>query len=102
LRGNLKSPRNFEEIITIKKTMQKKVGRNVPPMQSSDKAHTATPHSGKGVPQRTATPKFHGIKRKVIKGKSLSFKKTKVRTRTKGGGMQKTGDITRVFKPFMA
>ena len=68
--------------------MQKKVGKNVPPMQSSDKAHTGGIRGGHPVAKHGVS-KGVGLKRKVVKGKSLSSKKTKTRKRFPFGTMQK-------------
>ena len=64
--------------------------------------HSGKPHGG--MPMPSVNPAFANLKKPVqMSGRVFPVKgSTKTRKRTKGGGMQKTGDPTRVWKPFMA
>ena len=80
--------------------MQKKVTKNVPNIQNSARKFTAGIRGGHPLAKHL-TKAAVGLKRKVVKAKSMSAKKTTTRKRNAMGDMQKGGGMIPTFRPFM-
>jgi hypothetical protein len=82
--------------------MQKKVKVNVPKTKHSNKKHTPSIKGGHPLAKQHS-PHAVGLKRKVIiKGKSLSSKKSHNIKRSKRGVMGKNAGQVQMYRPFMA